>query len=407
MSKPILIAGAGIGGLTAALALLQRGHRVTVLEQAPALGEVGAGLQLSANATRALQLLGLGAPLQAVAAAPSGKEIRLWSTGRTWKLFDFGEQSMERWGAPYYMVYRPDLHRILYEAVMALAPDCMHLNTKIVHYEQADAEDVTVNDAQGRRFHGRALIGADGVHSPIRQQLFGDSHPQKSGCIAWRGVIPIDQLPAAFQKPVGTNWVGPGRHVIHYPLRGGKLLNFVGIVEKEIDIAESWTQVGTHAQCHADFEGWHSDVHTMIEHLERPFQWTLLARPPLQSWSQGSVTLLGDAAHPTLPFLAQGAAMAIEDGYVLAQALDQSADVAHALRRYEQTRIARTNQIVLKSTENGHRFHNPELAEEQGANAYVDREWSEDKVLARYDWLFRYRVDEALNDSHIDASVTV
>ncbi|MGN1056826.1 MAG: FAD-dependent monooxygenase [Comamonas sp.] len=394
MSKPILIAGAGIGGLTAALALLQRGHQVLVLEQAAVLGEVGAGLQLSANATRALELLGLKEPLHNIAAEPSGKEIRLWNSGRTWKLFDFGEQSIARWGSPYYMAYRPDLHRILYEAVLQQSPECVRLNTKITRFEQDGADSVWVEDTQGQRYEGRALIGADGVHSPIRQQLFGDSKPEKSGCIAWRGVIPIEQLPAGFQRPVGTNWVGPGRHVIHYPLRGGKLLNFVGIVEKDIDIAESWTQIGTHEECHDDFAGWHADVHTMIEHIERPFKWTLLARPPLTTWSQGLVTLLGDAAHPTLPFLAQGAAMAIEDGYVIAQALHKFADVSEALRQFEQARVARTNEIVSKSTENGRRFHNPELANEQGANAYVDREWSEDKVLARYDWLFRYRVDE-------------
>lgn len=394
MQQPILIAGAGIGGLTAALALQRFGYKVQVLEQATALGEVGAGLQLSANASRALELLGLKESLNSIAAEPSGKEIRLWSSGKSWRLFDFGEQSVARWGAPYYMVYRPDLHRILYEAVAQNDPDAIHLNTKIVGYTQNGMDSVSAHDEHGNVFSGCALIAADGVHSPIRQHLFGDSSPQKSGCIAWRGVIPIEKLPASFQRLVGTNWVGPGRHVIHYPLRGGKLLNFVGIVEKNTDIAESWNQEGTHQECHDDFAGWHTDVHTMIENIERPYKWTLLARPPLKTWTQGLVTLLGDAAHPTLPFLAQGAAMAIEDGYVLALALSQFKHVPEALQQYEKARIGRTNEIVAKSTENGHRFHNPELADEHGANAYIDREWNEQKVLARYDWLFSYRVEQ-------------
>lgn len=392
-NSPVLIAGGGIGGLTAALALLRRGHAVRVLEQASVLGEVGAGLQLSANATRALEHLGLRDVLRAVSAEPGGKEIRLWSTGQTWKLFDLGPRSVQDYGYPYYTIYRPDLHNVLVDAVRALDPQAIQLNARATRFEQTE-NGVTLHLQDGSAVSGSVLVGADGVHSAVRHQLFGDGKAEYSGCMAWRGVIPVARLPERLLRSVGTNWVGPGRHVIHYPLRGGVLMNFVSIVETDRWMDESWTQRGTHAECHADFEGWHDDVHELIRHMDQPFKWALMSRPPLAQWTQGRVTLLGDACHPTLPFLAQGAAMAIEDGYVLARAIDAYADdVPQALQRYQSSRIGRTSEIVQKSTENGRRFHNPELASAEGAAAYVDREWSEDKVKARYEWLFRYEVD--------------
>lgn len=393
MRDPILIAGAGIGGLTAALALLRRGHAVQVFEQASQLGEVGAGLQLSANATRALHLLGLERALSDVAVEPAGKEIRLWSTGQTWKLFDLGDASVAEYGYPYYTLYRPDLHRVLVDAIRSIAPEAIHLGARGDRFEQTD-DGVRLTLADGAVHAGRVLIGADGVHSGVRRQLFGEGPATYAGCTAWRGVIPVDRLDPDIVRQVGTNWVGPGRHVIHYPLRGGQLMNFVGIVETDRWVAESWTQRGSHAECHADFEGWHPVIHALIRHIDVPYRWALMARPALSRWTDRRVTLLGDACHPTLPFLAQGAAMAIEDGFVLGRALSEIDDPLEALRRYEAARIDRTTTIVDKSTENGRRFHNPELASAAGAAAYVDREWSPQRVRERYGWLFEYRVDE-------------
>ncbi|MBU1361274.1 MAG: FAD-dependent monooxygenase [Gammaproteobacteria bacterium] len=393
MASKILIAGAGLGGLTAALALLRDGHDVQVFEQATQLGEVGAGLQLSANATRVLSMLGLDDTVRAVASVPEGKQVRLWSTGQTWKLFDLGQQSIEEYGHPYYTLYRPDLHAALVAAIRQAKPDALVLGASCEGFESSDA-GVTLRLADGRRIDGDVLIGADGVHSKIRQGLFGPDAPAFSGCLAWRGVIPAEQLPEHLRRPVGTNWIGPGGHVIHYPLRRGELVNFVGVVERSDWKIESWTAAGTVDECLNDFANWHDDVHTLIRAIRTPYKWALMVREPLQQWSRGRVSLLGDACHPTLPFLAQGAAMAIEDGVVLARCLRDAADPAQGLRRYQDARVERTTRIVNGSAANTKRFHNPALASPEGAVAYVEREWNEARVRERYHWLFDYRADE-------------
>lgn len=391
----MLISGAGIGGLTAALALIKKGQNVQVLEQATELKEIGAGLQLSPNVLRALFALGLEDALKAVVAEPVGKEIRLWNTGETWKLFDLGARCIEDYGYPYFMIFRPDLHDILYRAVEQLCPGTVMLGARVVEVTQDEA-GVEAITHEGHRFQGKVMIAADGVHSVIRNQYFGEDRPEFSGCLAWRGVIPTSLLPDHLGRNVGVNWVGPGGHVINYTLRNGELMNFVGILERDDWTVESWTTQGTHEECHLDFTGWHDDIHTMIDNIQIPFKWALMSRPPLQEWVRGRVALLGDAAHPTLPFLAQGAGMAIEDGYVMADALCHYERVEDALQAFENARSERCTRIVQKSTENGRRFHNPELAHADGAAAYVSREWAPEKVRQRYDWLFRYKVDEAI-----------
>lgn len=385
----ILIAGAGIGGLTAALALLRRGFRVSVIEQARELAELGAGVQISANGARALFSLGLAPALEQVWCEPAGKEIRLWSTGETWKLFDLGALSRERYGAPYFMIHRADLHRILLDAVKAEAPGAIALATRALGFEQ-DGSGVTALCENSVRIQGDALIGADGVHSRIRNALFGEMPARFTGLLAWRGLIPMERLPERLRRLVGTNWVGPGGHVVHYPLRRGALMNFVGTAERDDWRVESWTEPGTTEELLKDFAGWNEDVQTLIRNIETPFKWALLGREPLDRWTAGRVTLLGDAAHPTLPMMAQGANMAIEDGVVLARCLDAHADVPVALQTYEQARRERTARLVRAANDNASRFHNPALGDAAGAARYVGTEWQEAKVKQRYDWVFEY-----------------
>ena len=393
MRRPhVLIAGAGIGGLTAALALLRRGIDVDVFEQAAELREVGAGVQVSANGSRALFGLGLRDAILAASSEASGKEIRLWSTGQTWPLFDLGSHSVQRYGFPYVTVFRPDLLAALTEGVRSVKPDAIHLGAKLSGFEQR-GDRVALTFENGAAADGDVLVGADGIHSRVRHGLWGQEAARFSGLVAWRGVIPMDRLPRHLARPVGTNWVGPGRHVIHYPLRRGELMNFVGIVERADWQTESWTAKGSREELAADFTGWHPDVQALIGAIDTPYKWALMLRDPLERWTQGRVTLLGDACHPTLPMLAQGAVQAIEDGYLLGRALDDVPDVEEALGRYEAARQARTARVVRGSAENAARFHNPSLADPEGAAAYVTREWAEDRVVQRYEWLFRYDVD--------------
>jgi len=386
-----LIAGGGIGGLAAALALLQRGFDVEVYEQARELREVGAGVQISANGNRTLYALGLEGPMRALAVETEGKEIHLWNTGQTWKLFDLGAESVARYGFPYCTVWRPDLLKILDDAVRRAKPDAIHLGAKVVRVEQG-ASHVDLHLADGRVIRGDALVGADGVHSVIRSQFCGDDRARFTGLMAWRGVIPMARLPAHLHRPIGHNWVGPGSHVVHYPLRGGDLMNFVGIIERPDWQVESWSTRGDADEMLRDFTGWHDDVRTMIRAIDEPFKWALAARPPLPRWTFDRVTLLGDACHPTLPMLAQGAVMSIEDAYVLARCVAAAATVEEAFIRYERARIERTTRMVLGSSENAERFHNQELAHAGGAEAFITREWAEDRVKARYGWLFEYDV---------------
>ncbi len=390
-NKPILIAGAGIGGLVAALALQQRGFEVALYEQAADLREVGAGVQISPNGTRVLYSLGLADAIRAVAVEPAGKEVRLWNSGATWPLFDLGPTCVARYGFPYLMLHRGDLQMVLVEAVRRSDPSAIHLGASVSRVTGTD-DGVVVGLADGRTVTGSLLIGADGVHSATRSAVFGQAKARFTGCMAWRGVVPMERLPRHLARQAGVNWIGPGRHVVTYPLRGGKLMNFVGVVERSDWTTESWTMRGTREECASDFAGWHSDVHALIDNIDDHYRWALLSRTTMECWTAKRTVLLGDACHPMLPFMAQGAVMAIEDGMVLARCLAGGgvADLAIAFRQYEYERVERANRCVRAAERNRELFHNARLLDAEDAERYVGTEWSEQRVFDRYDWLFSY-----------------
>ena len=367
----IIVAGAGLGGLTLALCLARAGFSVTVLEQANALGEVGAGVQISANGARVLYHLGLAKALQAVAFKPERGEMRHWQSGETLSSRPLGQASEAAFGFPYFHLHRADFHAVLADALAAVAPGSVHLGAKVTGFSQSGA-GVTVTTEAGESVSGDVLVGCDGIHSAIRTQLFGPDAPRFTGCVAWRAIVPVGALPPGHVRPVSSNWIGRGGHFVHYYVRRGELVNCVGIIEQDEWQAESWSSEGAMAGFLDDFKDWHEDVQILMRQAESCYRWGLFDRDPMPEWSQGRVTLLGDACHPMLPFMAQGAVMAIEDANTLAQCLASAAAAyPSALQRYEYLRRERTATVQQMSRDNIQFFHNadiPNLAERMSSH---------------------------------------
>jgi len=390
-SRPkVGIVGGGIGGLSAALALLRRGIDVEVYEQSHRLKEIGAGVQIGSNGTRVLYALGLEDALSQVQVLPARREIRHWRTGETWNWFELGAASVERFGTPHLMLHRGDLLGVLAETVQGLKADAVTPGKRCVTVEQtADHADVRFADGDVRTFS--FVIGADGIHSQVRASLFGADQPEFTGCVAWRGLVPMERLPPRLARMVGTNWLGPRGHVLHYPVRRGEMMNFISIVERDDWRSESWTIEGTKAELANDLRDWHGDVQTLIDGLDACYKWALMVRSPMMRWSQGRITLLGDACHPTLPFLGQGAVMAIEDAYVISACIEKYLDdPTTALIRYEDIRRERTAAVVRKAHENRSQIFSPALADEDAVAISVAREWRQIRLRERMDWLYAY-----------------
>jgi salicylate hydroxylase len=386
----IAVIGAGIGGLAAALALLRRGYDVEVYEQAPQLGEVGAGIQISSNGTRVLYALGLEEALRRVQVLPSRRQIRHWSTGETWDWFELGAASAKRYGTPHVMLHRADLHALLAEAVGRLKPDAVHLAKRCIGLTQSDRQ-VEIGFETGEATSAAYVIGADGIHSRVRECLFGPDRPQFTGVVAWRAVVPMEKLPSRLAQMVGTNWLGPRGHVLHYPVRRGELMNYISLVERDDWQIESWTVAGTRSELANDYRDWHADVHAIIANIETPYKWALMVREPMPQWSQGRITLLGDACHPTLPFLGQGGVMALEDGYVVAACLQRYFDdPAKAFGRYEELRKERSAAVVRAAHENRKQVFSPALADKDAIAVSVAREWQQVRLRERFEWLYAY-----------------
>jgi salicylate hydroxylase len=356
-SEPIVVVGAGIGGLTAALALLRAGQPVLVAEQATVLGEVGAGLTLAPNATRVLHALGLEADLAAMASYPDRGAVRHYRTGEPFAINERAG-STARFGAPYCQVHRADLHAALARAVAAHDPDAIRLGHAFAGFvPEPDGVDVAFACADGRRstLKARALIGADGAKSSVRTQLFRATPPHFTGYVAWRGLVPVERLPPETIDFPSCLYVGPQRMFARYLVRGGALVNFVAAVRQPDWTVESWSTRGDPAEALAAYAEFHPAVRTILAAVppEALFKWALYTREPLLRWTEGRVTLLGDAAHPMLPFMGQGAAMAIEDAMLLARALADDGSPERALERYERARRDRATFVQENSARRG------------------------------------------------------
>ena len=354
-------------------------------EQAPRLAEVGAGIQVSANAMHVLRDLGLEDAITKVGVRPAAYVFRLFDTGEEIQRFSLSEEHARMHGAPYTQMHRADFHELLAAKARQFGPDVVRLDRKAIGFEES-AKGVILRFADGSSAHGDLLIGADGLKSAVRRQMFGDAVATYTGDAAWRITVPAERLPKDILEKAMTLFLGPGRHAVCYYLRGGALLNFVGIVETDDVSEESWTVKFPWGRLKADFAGWHPTVQTVIDAADKDqcYRWSLHNRPPIRNWSSDRATLTGDAAHPTLPYLAQGAAMAIEDGAVLTRALAVRDTISDALQLYQRNRVGRTARIVAQSTANRELFHLPSVAAVKAAFA------KRNEGADRNAWLYSY-----------------
>ena len=387
----VLVVGGGIGGLTAALALEKRGHIVTVAEQSGVISEVGAGLQLSPNATKVLSALGVGARVMTDAFRPQAAEMR-WGRGGA-KIFDIPLRkfAVNRWGAEYIHVHRADLIEALRAELEARAPDALRLGRRLERYENR-GDKIVAHFVGGESIEADLLVGADGIHSAVRAQMLGPDKPEFTGCVAWRATAPVSALGDNAPPPTACVWAGPRRHAVTYLLRRGSLANFVGVVEHKEPGEESWTAVGAKDQALKDFKGWHPSVTAIIEAAGTVNRWALFGRKPLPKWSDGRATLLGDSCHPMLPFLAQGAAMAIEDAWALAACLEADADVSAALAAYEARRKPRVTRVQAGARANAKLFHrgNPITRFGTYVPMWMAAQAAPGFINSRNDWIYSH-----------------
>jgi len=356
----LLIAGGGIAGLSAALCLQKAGYDVQVFEQAASFADIGAGVQCGANAVKVLDYLGLLAALEAVSVAPLRAEFVDYQSAEILHSIPFGENYQRRYGAPYLHVHRADLHDVMVRALNKRAPNSIVFNAPVTEYRESD-NNVSVKLAGGREFTGDCLLACDGIRSRTRSQLLGATDARFTGNVAWRGVLPADRLPSDYMDKVVTNFIGRRKHMVIYYLRQQQLVNFVGVVENPNWKNDSWVVKSPWQALKADFAGWHPQVQSVIDAMDKDqcYRWALYDHKPLKNWSSKRVTLLGDAAHATLPFLASGAAMAIEDGRVLARALEQADDIERGLRLYQRNRFKRCAKIQRDSMRMSYLYRAP------------------------------------------------
>lgn len=349
----IAIIGGGIGGLTAALALRQAGFAPIVYERAPAFGEVGAGISLSPNSSKGMLHLGFAEMLEATASQPRDQYMLHGETGEELRHFDRSD-SVERYGAPYYQLHRADLLGALADA---FGPDDCRMAHELVDLTQDDA-GVTLHFTDGSRAEADLVIGADGLRSPVREALFATGQPTFSGHVAWRALVPAERVDKRASGAININHIGPGKNLVTYPVRNGSLVNIVALSRSDEWAEESWFAKATPRELAAKFAGWTDYVTNMIAAIDEDdlYRWGLFVREPLETWTKGRVGLLGDAAHPMLPYMGQGASSAIEDAIVLGRAFAEADDPRAALALYEATRLERGAFLQRESNAGGDRM---------------------------------------------------
>jgi salicylate hydroxylase len=392
-SRTVIVAGAGIGGLTAALAIARHGLHVTVFDQAQRLEEIGAGIQLSPNASRILIALGLGEQLRRHVVAPEELRIMNARTARVLARAPLGAVAEKRYGAPYWVIHRGDLQAVLIDAVRVHPGIVLNLGARVEDFAlNEDGVTVFARSAQHPvEDRGVALVAADGLWSSLRRRLGHRREPRFARRTAWRALARADTLMPELRAPAVNLWFGTRAHLVHYPVRGGSLINVVAIVRDDWR-EPGWSAPGERAEILARYRTpmWSAVPRAILAAPEHWQKWALYDRPPLARWGKGAVTLLGDAAHPMLPYLAQGAAMAIEDAAVLAQRLaDARDDPAGAMRRYERQRRERAARAQRAARRNGivYQLGGPGAFLRTLALTAIGGE----RLLARYDWLYGWR----------------
>jgi salicylate hydroxylase len=389
---PVLVAGGGIGGLAAALALVRRGFAVTVLEQAPEIGEIGAGIQLGPNAFHAFDALGIGPKARGRAVYTDDMVMHDALDEALVARIPTGEAFRQRFGNPYAVIHRVDVHLSLLEGAQETGRVQFHTSTRVEQIEQT-ADSVTVTCGNGRTFTGQALIGADGVRSVVRAQYVNDP-PRVTGHVVYRAVVDRQDFPQDLQWNAASIWVGPNCHLVHYPLRGGEQYNVV--VTFHSRQPEQWgVTEGSPEEVQSYFQGICPKARQLIELPKSWKRWATADREPIDNWTFGRATLLGDAAHPTTQYMAQGACMALEDAVTLGEALRvHHNDWTGALELYQRSRIARTARIVLSSREMGRIYH------DKGVERLVRNDLWKGRTPERFydamEWLYGWNVDNCL-----------
>jgi salicylate hydroxylase len=386
----IIIAGAGIGGLSAAIALAKAGFEVEVIERAGVLREVGAGLQLSPNAVKALDALGCAEAAEAVSSEPEALELRIGKTGMRLFSIPAGKTARKRYGAPYLHIHRADLIEILRRSA-EFAGAKIRLGARVAAFVPNGAE-VRIGLDTGDVVIADLLVGADGSRSIVRKQMLGEDAPRFTGCVAWRMLAPIEACPDLPNSAVV--WAGRGRHAVTYRVRKGAQINFIGVIEQSTWHDENWDQPGDKRELLEAFGDWAEPVRRVVESAQACMRWALFDRDPLLRWSGPRVTLLGDACHAMPPFQAQGAAMAMEDAVVLARCLHGEGVSEAALTEYEKQRKPRTSRVLASARSNMGVFHRSNAFTQVATYGpmWIANTLMPAFVRSRQDWIYGFDV---------------